>query len=168
MSVIIVANGQLPGNSCNNNSCNNNEYLKTKRTNKSSQKRFVWNDVLDEVRRRKAKGQRANILSDTDKESETTRVSACKRHLRNKNSFIRYKLGAEYGNTYFTKREAECMKWLLTGETHRSIAVILKLSPRSVEYYVNNMKTKLGCRTQCQLIDLVRASEFMKNVKFFQ
>jgi DNA-binding CsgD family transcriptional regulator len=68
--------------------------------------------------------------------------------------------------TYFTKREAECMVLLLRGKTINSVANILKLSPRTVEYYIKNMKSKLGCRTKFELIDLVYASEFMNNIDF--
>jgi DNA-binding CsgD family transcriptional regulator len=58
------------------------------------------------------------------------------------------------------------MTWLLKGKTINSIATILNLSPRTVEYYVKNMKAKIGCRTKFELIDLVYASEFMKSMDF--
>ena len=167
MTITIVAAGKLPGNSNNNDECcSDGVSSNTKDFKGGGQGRFVWNDVLDEVFRRKARGQKASILSDTDKECETLSNSASKKRLQNKSSLTRYKLGANYKGIYFTKREAECMKWLLVGKTHSSIATILKLSPRSIEYYISNMRTKLGCRTKYQLIDLVRASEFMKNVDF--
>ncbi|MEI8055402.1 MAG: helix-turn-helix transcriptional regulator [bacterium] len=81
--------------------------------------------------------------------------------------FVRYKLGAKHGGRYFTKREAECMACLLKGKTIANVAAILKLSPRTVEYYIKNMKAKLLCRTKFELIDLVRASEFMENLELF-
>ncbi|CAL7961747.1 hypothetical protein GAMM_250068 [Gammaproteobacteria bacterium] len=58
------------------------------------------------------------------------------------------------------------MVWLLKGKTINSIAVLLDLSPRTVEYYIKNMKAKIGCRTKFELIDLVYASDFMESVDF--
>ena len=75
-----------------------------------------------------------------------------------------YKFETKYGNAYFTKREAECMTWLLKGKTINSTATLLEISPRTVEYYVKNMKIKTGCRTKFELIDFIYASEFMKTV----
>ena len=125
---------------------------------------MLWEDVVEEVVKRKANGKKAGLLSDDGEAVSYTK--ARKNKLPEKRVLAVYKLGAKYGDMYFTKREAECMKWLSVGKTHSSIATILKLSPRSIEYYISNMRTKLGCRTKYQLIDLVRASEFMKNVDF--
>jgi len=58
------------------------------------------------------------------------------------------------------------MIWLLKGKTINGVATILELSPRTVEYYIKNMKTKVGCRTKFELIDLIHASDFIKNVGF--
>lgn len=77
-----------------------------------------------------------------------------------------YSLGAKYGTAYFTKREAECMVWLLKGKTINKVAKKLNLSPRTVEFYLKNMKIKLGCRTKFELIDLVYDSEFMSSIDF--
>jgi DNA-binding CsgD family transcriptional regulator len=53
------------------------------------------------------------------------------------------------------------MLLLLKGKTIVAVASILGLSPRTVEYYVKNMKSKLGCRTKFELLDAVHASEFI-------
>lgn len=52
-----------------------------------------------------------------------------------------------------TQRETECLCYLVRGKTAKSIAQLLKLSPRTVEYYLDNIKNKLGCRTKSQLIE---------------
>lgn len=75
-----------------------------------------------------------------------------------------YNLGPKYNSTYFTQREAECMVLLLQGKTVNRIADLLNLSPRTVEFYLKNMKTKLGCRTKFELIELVLESDFLKNI----
>jgi DNA-binding CsgD family transcriptional regulator len=127
---------------------------------------YVWSDILNEVVRRKTDGQKADLFNTSDNEYEAYYIETRKKLLAKKSSIVRYRLGAKHGNKYFTKREAECMVCLLKGKTIASVAAILKLSPRTVEYYIKNMKVKLACRTKFELIDLVRASEFMKNLDF--
>jgi DNA-binding CsgD family transcriptional regulator len=75
-------------------------------------------------------------------------------------------LGINYKNVYFTNREAEVMVQLLQGKTLGAAATILNLSPRTIEFYVKNMKSKLACRTKSELIGKVFASDFVKNVDF--
>lgn len=128
---------------------------------------MLWNDVVSEVLKRKASGRKTSILS--EKECDVPRikantVSARKKPPSEKKALVAYVLGAKYGKMYFTKREAECMVFLLKGKTISKVAEALKLSPRTVEYYVKNMKNKIGCRTKFELIDLINASEFIKNI----
>ena len=77
-----------------------------------------------------------------------------------------YKLGGKYGDIYFTRREADCMGWLLKGKTIRGVGIVLNISPRTVEYYIKNMKKKIGCRTKSELIELVYMSDLVKNTRF--
>jgi DNA-binding CsgD family transcriptional regulator len=127
---------------------------------------MLWNDVLKEVMKRKANGQKADLLSEDSFKTAYFAKQQKKDYLSEKRSLATYGLGNKYGNLYFTKREAECMVWLLKGKTINSVATILKLSPRTVEYYIKNMKAKIGCRTKFELIDLVYASEFVKSIDF--
>lgn len=69
-------------------------------------------------------------------------------------------------NIYFTNREAEVMVKLLQGKTLNAAACELNLSPRTIEFYVKNMKTKLACRTKSELIGKVFASDFIRHVDF--
>lgn len=59
-----------------------------------------------------------------------------------------------------SKRQSTCAQLLLEGKTIREIAAILSLPPRTVETYVENMKTKLSCNNRTALI--------MKLVKLFE
>jgi|688.fasta_scaffold197151_3 DNA-binding CsgD family transcriptional regulator len=83
-----------------------------------------------------------------------------------KKEYKKFFLGVQYRGIYFTSREAEVMVHLLQGKTVKSSANILRLSPRTVEFYVKNMKIKLGCRTKSELIGKVFASDFVKHVDF--
>ncbi|EKE01118.1 MAG: hypothetical protein ACD_21C00209G0002 [uncultured bacterium] len=123
----------------------------------------VWDDVVKEVMRRKAKGQKTNLFSGDD-EYEASCVKR-KQPLKKKN-LGSYGLGAKHGGACFTRREAECMVLLLNGKTTNSIAAILELSRSTVIDYIKNMKIKVGCRTKLELINLVSVSEFPKNVNF--
>lgn len=53
---------------------------------------------------------------------------------------------------YFTKRQVAIIHWLVQGKTAEEIAIILKLSKRTVEEHIHNMKDKLKCYKLTQLI----------------
>jgi DNA-binding CsgD family transcriptional regulator len=124
-------------------------------------KYMLWDDLLKEVLN-KNKSNPSFYFSNTclRKKPLNAADSKIKRPLKI------YSLGEKYGTIYFTRREAECMVWMLKGKTINSIAEQLSLSPRTVEFYVKNMKAKLGCKTKYELVDLVYGSEFIKNVDF--
>ena len=67
----------------------------------------------------------------------------------------------KFGDVYFTLREAQCMAQIMRGRTIKSTAIFLGLSPRTVEYYLKNMKAKLKCRTKSELMQLIADSDFM-------
>ena len=51
-----------------------------------------------------------------------------------------------------TQRETQCLFHLLEGHTAKEIAKLLKISPRTVEGYIENMKNKLDCATTSELL----------------
>lgn len=51
-----------------------------------------------------------------------------------------------------TKREKECLDYLMKGLTAKHIARKLNLSPRTIEFYIENMKKKFDCSNRTQLI----------------
>lgn len=66
-----------------------------------------------------------------------------------------------------SRREKECLKWFLKGFPAIQIGKKIHLSNRTVEFYIENVKNKLGCHTKQELYDvLLNYSEFL-NFTFF-
>lgn len=61
-------------------------------------------------------------------------------------------IGTEINKTYLSKRQFSCAKLLLSGMTQKEIAAQLNLSPRTIESYIENLKSKLLCRNRTELI----------------
>jgi len=55
-------------------------------------------------------------------------------------------------NKKLTKRQLECCLLLMKGKTAKDIALVLGLSHRTVEDYLNQIKIKLGCSNKTELI----------------
>jgi DNA-binding CsgD family transcriptional regulator len=66
---------------------------------------------------------------------------------------VSYVLNDTYHETLLSKRQSECMFFLLRGKTAKDIAKILRLSPRTVEEYIDQIKSKLNCNTKSDLIE---------------
>jgi len=79
-----------------------------------------------------------------------------------KQSYMYY-LGETYPGVYFTRREVECLLYLLEGHTIVGTAELLGLSPRTVEFYVKNMRMKTGAQTKLFLLEKMRKIEFKKH-----
>ncbi len=76
-----------------------------------------------------------------------------------------YRLGSNYPNIHFSRREAECMAKLLQNKLVREVADELELSVRTAEYYVMNMRRKLDCKTKVELMHKVVNSDFLDLLK---
>ncbi|MDF1654918.1 MAG: helix-turn-helix transcriptional regulator [Coxiellaceae bacterium] len=77
-------------------------------------------------------------------------------------------LGVQYPDVYLTCREAHCGFLLLKGMTFKAIASQLQISWRTVEYYVNNIKTKLHCRLRTEVVAHLLQSDFLYNLPTMQ
>lgn len=106
------------------------------------------------------------IIKQLIKEARDKKEKKSEAGHRERRVFKVYSLGAQYGRAYFTRREAECMARFLKGKTLTRVAEDLQLSPRTVEFYLKNMKAKLGCRSKYELLEKVHASDFMLHVDF--
>lgn len=59
----------------------------------------------------------------------------------------------------FSRREKQCLKWLLKGKSSKETANYLGLSRRTVESYFENIKNKLGCWSKNELFEIAQALE---------
>lgn len=71
-------------------------------------------------------------------------------------------LGDEFNNAIISKQEIECIHYLLLGKTSKEIAPLIFKSPRTVEYYLNQLKRKFKASNKSDLISKVLSSEIAK------
>lgn len=57
----------------------------------------------------------------------------------------------QLGNFVLSKRQAQCLQYLLEGKSAKQTANMLNLSTRTIEFYLDNMKKKMNCRTKLEL-----------------
>ncbi len=55
--------------------------------------------------------------------------------------------------TSLSRREEECLFYVIRGFSMKQIAKLLSLKPKTVESYIENIKSKFGCTTKQQLIE---------------
>lgn len=60
------------------------------------------------------------------------------------------------GEVIISRRELECWKYIIQNYSFKEIGRLLGLSNRTVETYVNNLKSKLGCDTARSLVQLAK------------
>ena len=115
-----------------------------------------WNHLVQEVLTKKKNKEAAALATMASGAAwvEDQRVMLPKR---------RYVLDEERQQLYLTYREAQCMLLFIHGKTVIKAAHCLSLSPRTVEYYLNNMKAKLKCRTKSELIELILQTQFLRH-----
>jgi DNA-binding CsgD family transcriptional regulator len=58
------------------------------------------------------------------------------------------------------QREFECLVRLIQGKTNKVIGVEIGLSHRTIEYYIDNLKAKVGCSKKRDIIHAVKTTEF--------
>jgi len=58
-------------------------------------------------------------------------------------------------NKMLTPRELDVLKLLVVGCTAKKTAKVLGISFRTVETYVDKLKSKLGCASKCELLEMM-------------
>jgi LuxR family transcriptional regulator, quorum-sensing system regulator SolR len=65
-------------------------------------------------------------------------------------------LGGKYKGTHLTPREKECITKFLEGKTVKRTAECFGLSPKTVQFYLNNIKNKLNCHSKNDLLQKIK------------
>ena len=72
----------------------------------------------------------------------------------NKNRQNSYVLGSSpHSEIKLSNREQECLFFFLRGKTAKQIGVILGVSHRTVESYLEMLRIKFNCKNRCELLD---------------
>jgi DNA-binding CsgD family transcriptional regulator len=85
-------------------------------------------------------------------------IQSAKKSTLNRGSYILHQENIE---PFLTKRQMDCLFYLMRGKTAKETASLLNLSKRTVEYYIAQMKNTFLCHTKSELIDLAISQGFM-------
>lgn len=122
---------------------------------------YYWQAVLQEVLHKDEEGYQFIYTNLGDlKRQRNEQMKRRKQDVSNSSIKQVYTLGDKYKGVYLTQREAECVVQLMRGVTIAEAARVLNLSPRTVEFYLKNIKVKLKCRKKSELIECIRSSDF--------
>lgn len=121
-----------------------------------------WEAVLHEVMNKHNQSTQFVFTNLRQRKIETKKRKPRKMAASHENKM--YTLGDRYSDIYFTQREAECMLLLLRGYTLANVAKELRLSIRTIEFYVKNMRMKVRCDTKAKLVEKVAQSDFLENM----
>lgn len=72
-----------------------------------------------------------------------------------------YFLGDQFPEVYLTQREFETLYFLERGHTIVDTGRCLNLSARTIEFYVKNMKLKVGAKTKADLLEKIRKTDII-------
>ena len=103
------------------------------------------------------------VLKDRSSFKENDETSLSEKNLArylHQTELKKYYFRTPVGIIYLSRREVECVLYLSMGRTIKEIANTIKISPRTVECYIDNAKKKLNCSSRIQLIEAF--SKFMK------
>src|SRR3990167_6836990 len=117
-----------------------------------------WQSVLDEVLHKMddkhpflftSRGSLQALATEGDA-STIREIPAIQSKKGRPRALRHYFLGPKFPDVYLTNREAQCMFYLVQEITISAAAERLKLSARTVEFYVKNLKLKLRCESKKQ------------------
>lgn len=128
---------------------------------------LYWNRVLHEVLNKDTPKQDFVFTNLSKGRAREIPIRPFVRNVTARGRILKkYSLGERYRNVYLTRREAECTIWLIKGETVKGTAKQLELSPRTVEFYLKNIKTKLSCNTKSEMVIKLQKCNLLKHMDF--
>lgn len=74
----------------------------------------------------------------------------------------RYCTNKEIGTVKLSKQQKEVLFYLLKGKRTKTIAAIMNLSPRTVEHYIDHIRTKFNCDSKAELISFAISQRFLE------
>lgn len=74
----------------------------------------------------------------------------------------KYPLGTKYDGVVLNHREVMCIHYLLRRFSISKISKQMKLSPRTVNFYINSVMLKLKCNSLPQLLNCVKQTELLR------
>ena len=127
-----------------------------------------WEAVLDEVMHKEDETFQFKF-TDIGRSllRERTRQQRNSPAERTKPGTSMYFIGEAFEGIYFTRREAQTLFHLLKGKTIPEVGRSLDLSARTIEFYVKNMKLKIGVKSKAELLDKLRHTDIIKQLNFF-
>ncbi len=78
----------------------------------------------------------------------------------------RYYFMLDNKQIYLSKREFECVKWLVRGKSATEIAKILSISQKTVQKHIENVKNKMNCYKQSTLIYKLLSENYFSSLLF--
>ena len=75
-----------------------------------------------------------------------------------------YAIGGQYGDYNLSKRETDTLFYVIRGYTAKEIAQKLDVSPKTIEYYIEQLKNKLNCSKKSELIEKSVEQGFIYNL----
>lgn len=124
-----------------------------------------WSSVLDEVLH-KHDDEHAFLFTNQGRLGEFYEIADLESAEPLRSSKNRtYFLGDRFPGIYLTKREAETMFWVIQDHTLAYAAHQMKLSSRTVEFYVKNLRLKLQCKTKKELVEKILQSDLLKQLE---
>jgi len=74
-----------------------------------------------------------------------------------------YKIGLTEDEK-LTNRETDVVFYMLRGKNSREIADIMFISPRTVEFHIDNIKSKLACNKRSQILEYAIANGYLNYI----
>jgi DNA-binding CsgD family transcriptional regulator len=130
---------------------------------------IYWFQLVKKAREKKVRQEllassQFELMSRCIAPKEACEFNPSKRRQRHSDRIVM--LGKSFPGVYLTEREAHVGLLILRGCTCSEAARQMSLSRRTVEYYVSNIKAKLGSRKKSNIVTALLASDFIRNFSY--
>ncbi|MBS0358625.1 MAG: helix-turn-helix transcriptional regulator [Proteobacteria bacterium] len=100
-------------------------------------------------------GVASSYIEVTEKRMQSFLLNSCEKNyfFENKKKQFSFNFQQNHNEKLFSKRESECLFFVIRGKACSEIASILGIKRRTVEVYVDNLKEKLKVFNKSQLIE---------------